>query len=106
MRHTNSPRTELAALSDNIAWLIQDIDKLDGHRRNMLEELKVLHDITFFYHERHPELRAAGLADDKEDDNTGYTRQHDTKDIPDELPKEALEHSKSDLEDETTATKK
>ena len=28
------PWTELAAMSDNIAWLIQDIDMLDGHRRN------------------------------------------------------------------------
>ena len=53
-------RTELAAMSDNIAWLIQDIDKLDGHRRNMMEELKVLHDITLFYNERHPELHATG----------------------------------------------
>ena len=36
------PRSELAAMYDNIAWLIKDIDKLDGHRRNMMEELKVL----------------------------------------------------------------
>ena len=43
------PRTELAAMSKTIAKLIQDIDKLDGHRRNMMEELKVLHDITLFY---------------------------------------------------------
>ena len=29
------PRAELAAMSNNIAWLIQDIDKLDGYRHNM-----------------------------------------------------------------------
>ena len=33
-------------MSDNIAKLIQDIDKLDGHGQNMMEELKVLRDIT------------------------------------------------------------
>ena len=43
------PHTELAAMSDNIAKLIQDINKLDGHLRNMMEELKVLRDITLFY---------------------------------------------------------
>ena len=58
------PWTELAAMSDNIAWLIQDIDKLDGHRRNMKEELKVLRDITLFYNERHPELHAMGSTRD------------------------------------------
>ena len=35
-------------MSNNIAWLIQDIDKLDGHRWNMMEELKVLRYITLF----------------------------------------------------------
>ena len=49
------PRTELTAMSRNIAQLIQDIDRLD--QRNMMEELKVLRDITLFYQERHPELR-------------------------------------------------
>ena len=72
--------TELAAMSDNTAWLIQDIDKLDGHRRNMMEELKVLRDITLFYNERHPELRATGSTMRPEEDNAqGSTRQHDTK---------------------------
>ena len=42
-------------MSRNIAQLIQDIDRLD--QRNMMEELKVLRDITLFYQERHPELR-------------------------------------------------
>ena len=54
------PRTELAAMSNTIAKLIQDIDKLDGHWQNMMEELKVLCDIMLFYHERHPELRGTG----------------------------------------------
>ena len=54
------PRTELAAMSNNIAKLIQDLDKLDKHRRNMMEELMVLCNITLFYHEQHPELRRTG----------------------------------------------
>ena len=79
------PRTELAAMSDNLARLIQDIDKLDGHRRNMMEEVKVLRDITLFYHERHPKLRAAGSTTrPEEDDNEESTRQHDTRATPDE----------------------
>ena len=59
------PRSELAAMSDNIAWLIKNIDKLDGHRRNMMEELKVLRDITMFYKERHPELHARTQSDEQ-----------------------------------------
>ena len=43
------PCTELTAMSSNIAQLIQDIDRLDIHQRNMIEELKVLRDITLFY---------------------------------------------------------
>ena len=79
------PRTELAAMSDNIARLIQDIDKLDGHRRNMMEELKVLRDITLFFHEQHPELRMAGSTKQPEEDNNEEsTRQHDTRAITDE----------------------
>ena len=54
----NFPRTELAAMTKNIAGLIDDIDRLDKHRRNMMEELQVLRDVTLFY-ERHPELRSA-----------------------------------------------
>ena len=71
------PRSELAAMSDNIAWLIKDIDKLDGHRRNMMEELKVLHDITLFYNEWHPELHATVRpATEKEDKDEEPERQH------------------------------
>ena len=73
------PRTELAAMSQTIAKLIQDIDKLDGHRRNMMEELKVLRDITLFYHERHPELRGTGHPDRQARiDKKGSSRQHGT----------------------------
>ena len=77
--------TELAAMSDNIAKLNQDINKLDGHRRNMMEELKVLRDITLFYHERQRELRGAGPPKRPAEDNTqGSTRQHGTTEAPDE----------------------
>ena len=38
----NFPRTELAAMTTNIAGLIDDIDRLDRYRRNMMEELQVL----------------------------------------------------------------
>ena len=66
-------------MSDNIAWLIQDIGKLDGHRRNMMEELKVLRDITMFYNERHPELHAAGTRKEPTEDNIpGSARQQNT----------------------------
>ena len=78
------PWTELAAMSDNIAWLIQDIDKLDGHWHNMIVELKVLRDITLFYNERHPELNIAGsTARPKEDINPGSARQHGNTTSPD-----------------------
>ena len=63
------PRTELAGMSSNIARLIEDIDRLDINRRNMMEELKVLRDVTLFYNEQHPELRAAEsgpIAEDNE----------------------------------------
>ena len=67
-------------MSNNIAKLIQDIDKLDGHLRNMMEELKVL-----FYHERHPELRGTGpTRRPAEDAAQGFTWQHGTTEAPDE----------------------
>ena len=70
------PHTKLAAMSANIAKLIQDIDKLDGHWRNMMEELR---DITLFYHERHPELHGTGpLKRHAKEDTEGSIRQHDT----------------------------
>ena len=70
------PRLELTAMPDNIAWLIKDINKLDDHRRNMMEELKVLRDITMFYNTRHPELHSRTPTDNlKEDTKTNTTRQ-------------------------------
>ena len=69
------PRTELPAMSNNIAQLI---DRLDLHRRNMMEELKVLRDVTLFYNEQHPELRAAETSPIAEDNQDGSSRQHDT----------------------------
>ena len=53
------PRTELTAMAGNIARLIEDINRLDINRRNMMEEFKVLRDVTLFYNKQHPELRAA-----------------------------------------------
>ena len=53
------PRSELAAMAKNISRLIVDIDRLDINRRNMMDELKVLRDVTLFYNEHHPELRVA-----------------------------------------------
>ena len=53
------PRSELAAMAKNISRLIDDIDRLDINRRNMMDELKVLRDVTLFYNEADPELRAA-----------------------------------------------
>ena len=100
------PRTELAAMSDNIAQLIQDIDQLDGHRWNMMEELKVLRDITFFYHERHPELRSAGTTATTEDKPAGSTRQHDTADTKANLANDASEARQEDLKDTPKDTKK
>ena len=55
----NFPRTELEAMTYNIAGLIDDIDRMDNYRRHMMEELQVLRDVTLFYNERHPELRSA-----------------------------------------------
>ena len=72
------PRTELMAMSSNIAQLIQDIDRLDLHRRNMMEELKLLKDIKLFYNKRHPELRAVEPTTTAEDTQDGSRRQHDT----------------------------
>ena len=45
------PRTELAAMSSNIARFIEDIDRLDINRRNMMEELKILRDVTLYYND-------------------------------------------------------
>ena len=51
----------------------------------MKEELKVLCDITLFYHEQNPELRGQGpLKRPAEDDTQGSTRHHGTTEAPDE----------------------
>ena len=63
--------------------MIQDIDKLDGHRRNMMEELKVLRDITLFYNERYPELHVTLTpAKEQEDHIEEPTRQHGNRATP------------------------
>ena len=99
--------TELAAMSNNIAKLIQDIDKLDGHRQNMMEELKVLRDITLFYHERHPELRVTGSTRRPAEDTPSQpTRQHDTRVASDEREQKPETAERSDLENETQQEKK
>ena len=51
-----TPRTELTAMTDSMGKLIQDIDKLDGYRRTMMEELKHLRVITLYYNRLYPEL--------------------------------------------------
>ena len=61
------PRSELAAMAKNISRLIEDIDRLDINRKNMMDELKVLRDVTLFYNEQHPELRTAESKPVKED---------------------------------------
>ena len=73
----------------------------------MMEELKVLRDITLFYHERHPEIRAAGSTRrPAEDTQTASTRQHFTRVATDELGQEKTTADKSDLEDKAGQTKK
>ena len=69
------PRSELEAMAKNISRLIEDIDRLDINRKNMMEELKVLRDVTLFYNEQHPELRAAESGPVEEDNvEDGQTR--------------------------------
>ena len=71
------PRSELAAMAKNISRLIDDIDRLDINRRNMMDELKVLRDVTLFYNEANPELRAAAkkpaTEDAERDEDSGNT---------------------------------
>ena len=55
----NFPRTELEAMTYEMADMIRDIGRMDDYRRNMMDELKVLRDVTLFYNERYPELRSA-----------------------------------------------
>ena len=58
-KNYNFPRTELEAMTYEIAGMIEDIGRMDDYRRNMMDELKVLRDVTLFYNERYPELRSA-----------------------------------------------
>ena len=59
---------ELTAMTDSMGKLIRDIDKLDGYRITMMEELKQLRDITLYYDKLYLELH--------EEDSM---RQHQTK---------------------------
>ena len=80
----NFPRSELAAMAKNISRLIDDIDRLDINRRNMMDELKVLRDVTLFYNEAHPELLAAAKKPATEDAERGTRqvfRQHNTGEV-------------------------
>ena len=58
-------------MTTNVAGLIDDIDRLDRYRRNIMEELQVLRDVTLLYNERHPELRSAVRKPPAEDPDTG-----------------------------------
>ena len=62
----------------------------------MVEELKILRDITLFY-ERHPELHVAGsTAGPKEDINPGSARQHGNMTFPDEPGPTTADNKKGD----------
>ena len=78
----NFPRSELAAMVKNIARLIDDIDRLDINRRNMMDELQVLRDVTLFYNEAHPELRTAVRKPPAEDNNRGTDKGNTPPDRP------------------------
>ena len=74
----NFPCSELVAMAKNISRLIEDIDRLDINRKNMMDELKVLRDATLFYNEQHPELHTAESKLVKEDTvNDAQTRDGD-----------------------------
>ena len=51
--------------------MIEDIGRMDYYRRNMMDELKVLWDVTLFYNERYPELRSAVRKRAEDPSNTG-----------------------------------
>ena len=84
----NFPRSELAAMAKNIARLIDDIDRLDINRRNMMDELQVLRDFTLFYNEKHPELRSAVRKPPTEDMTKGKDKGSTTLDRPATTAKE------------------
>ena len=70
-KNYNFPRTELEAMTYEIAGMIEDIGRMDDYRRNMMDELKVLRDVTLFYNERYPELRSAVRRRAEDTSNTG-----------------------------------
>ena len=76
------PRSELAAMAKNIARLIEDIDRLDINRRNMMDELQVLRDVTLFYNEAHPELHKAARKPAAEDAEHGIDSGNTSPDRP------------------------
>ena len=47
-KNYNFPRTELEAMTYEIAGLIEDIDRMDTYRRHMMDELQMLRDVTLF----------------------------------------------------------
>ena len=72
-----------------------------------MEELKVLRDITLFYHERHPELRGTGSTRrPAEEMPLTSTRQQDTRVASDGQEQEPEMTERSDLEDITQLEKK
>ena len=77
------PRSKLTAMLDNIAWLIKDIDKLDKYRQNMMEELKVLRNITMFYDMQHLELHSktepGNLEEDDDRNPPGQHKEEETE---------------------------
>ena len=72
-KNYNFPKTELEAMTYEIAGMIEDIGRMDDYRRNMMDELKVLRDVTLFYNERYPELRSAVRKRAEDPSNTGNT---------------------------------
>ena len=75
----NFPRTELEAMTYEMADMIRDIGRMDDHRRNMMDELKVLRDVTLFYNERYPELRSAVRKRAEDHSSTGNTGREEHK---------------------------
>ena len=77
MRTTTSQGLNWRQWRKTISRLIDDIDRLDINRRNMMDELKVLRDVTLFYNEANPELRAAAkkpvTEDAERDEDSGNT---------------------------------
>ena len=56
-----------------MADMIRDIGRMDDYRRSMMDELKLLRDVTLFYNERYPELRSAARNRAEDADDKGNT---------------------------------